>query len=342
MSTALASSITLTEIREASKAIAPFLKETPILTLAAFNSFFGHDVAFKLENLQETGAFKIRGVINVLTNLKKRKIVPQKVVTYGTGNHGIALAWASKFFGIEEVKIYLPACTSETKKRMASEYGAKVVITPTREEAESRAQVDSRKVNCCLIPPSDNDDVISGAATVVYEVLQKKKDIDSIFVPIGGGSLSSGTILAKNYISSKIQVYAGEPQQANDASISYNTGDIFRFKETPKTIADGATALGLTRRVFNYIKDLDGIYEISEKEIAYWTMQFLNLSGVICEPTSALAIAAAYRWAKEMGGTTRKKILIVITGGNVSIETQKAIFSDDLLKISPDKIILND
>lgn len=333
--------IALDKIKEASKNIASVLRETPIICLETFDKLFNHDVYFKLENFQETGAFKVRGVINSLNNLKQTTGLPKKIVTYGTGNHGLALAWASRFFAIDEVKIYLPSFTSEIKKELAIKYGAKIVITDTRSEAEKRAQEDSNGLDYLLLPPSDNDDIIAGAATIAYEAFQEHKDLDAIFIPIGGGSLSSGTVLARQYISPTTKIYAGEPIAANDASRSYKTGEIFRFKEAPTTIADGATALSITPRVFNYVKQLDGIYEISEKEIAYWATLFSRLAKTVCEPTSALAIAAAYRWAKEQNSNLRRKILIIITGGNVSVKTQQELYRDEFLTISPEELKLD-
>ena len=262
-------------------------------------------------------------------------------MTYGTGNHGLALAWASKYFDIKEVKIYLPQFTSEIKKELAKKYGAHVIITETRAEAEQHAQEDADNSNYKLIPPSDNDDIIAGAATVSYEALQELKDVTAIFVPIGGGSLSSGTILVKKYLSPTTKVYAGEPEKMNDASLSYRAKKIFRFKKASPTLADGATALGVTQRVFNYITQLDGIFEISEKEIAYWAAQFHALSKISCEPTSALAIAAAYRWIKEKNLNAPQKILIIISGGNISTETKKIIYNDNLLKTNPNELIVS-
>jgi threonine dehydratase len=338
MSVGTRDSIGSHKIIEASKDIAPFLKKTPIISIAALNEIFGHDLYFKLENVQETGAFKVRGVISILCNLKKDNNLPKKIVTYGTGNHGLALAWAARFFWVESVKVYLPNITSKMKKSLAIRYGARVVITETRAEAESRAHIDSEKAGYVLIPPSDSDDIIAGAATVAYEALQEQKGFDSIFVPIGGGSLSSGTILVRDYMSPKTKVYAGEPSVANDSSISYKTGKIFRFENSPKTIADGATALGLSQRAFNYIKNLDGIYEISEREIEYWTVKFFQASKCFCEPTSALAIASAYRWSIEQKDSARRKILIIITGGNVSEETRREIYRDEFINMSPKEL----
>ena len=210
--------VTLEKIVESSKNVAAFLKETPMVTIDGFNKLFGHDLFFKLENLQKTGSFKARGAINILVNFKKNNNLPEKIVAYSSGNHGLALAWASKVFGIKEVKIYLPYFTSEIKKELTNKYEATVVITKTRAEAEKRAQIDASSLKYQLITPSDNNDIISGTATVAYEALQKQEKFDAIFVPIGGGSLSSSTLLVKNYLSPTTKIYAGEPKEASFAS----------------------------------------------------------------------------------------------------------------------------
>ena len=334
--------VTLEKIAESSKNIAEFLEETPIVTIDAFNKLFGHDLFFKLENLQKTGSFKVRGVINVLCNLKKNNNLPEKIVTYSSGNHGLALAWASKIFGIKEVKVYLPEFSSEIKKELIKKYGAKVVITKTRTEAEKRAEIDAVTLKYKLITPSESNDIISGIATVAYEALQKQQGFDAIFFPIGGGSLSSSTLLVKNYLSPTTRIYAGEPREANDAFISHKTGKLFRsVEEALHTIADGATALGITKKIFNYVKHLDGIYEISEEEILYWTAQFHKFSKNFCEPTSALALAAAYRWIEIQEDEERKKILIIITGSNISDSTKKEILQSKYLDMKPDELKLH-
>lgn len=294
--------------------IKPYIKHTRLISNPELNDIFNSTVYIKLECEQVTGSFKARGVMNSILKLKEQGIKPAKIITYGTGNHGTALSWASRLILGSDTQVCLPAFVRQNKLDNIKKYGGSVTITQTRAEAEEIAHELSKHDGCILIPPSSNDDVIAGAATVAYEVFNEVKGLDAIFIPIGGGSHASGTLLSRETFSPSTRVYAAEPKNANDASISYHTGKLFRFKDTPTTIADGVTTLGVTPKIFEYIKKLDDIYEISEQEIEYWTIWFKHLTGIACEPTSALSLAAAYRFVREHG--TGKKLAIVITGSN--------------------------
>ncbi len=316
--------------------IRPYIKNTSIISSSLLNNFLGHEIYFKLETLQKTGSFKIRGILNSLLKLKQQnKKMPKKIVTYSTGNHAIALSWAaSNLFSIE-TEIYLPSFTSEVKRKIVDFYSNKVILTETRAEAEIRASEAAKENGHILIPPSDHDDIITGAGTAAYEVFTEIADIDAIFIPIGGGSLASGTLLAKQSFSPKTKVFAGEPKTANDASISYKTGKIFKFENSPETVADGARTLKISDRIFQYIKQLDGIYEISEREIFYWTNWFTHLTKITCEPTSTLAIAAAYRFLKKQN--TKKRVVVIISGGNLNQDTYQKIWAKNYLDVFPNK-----
>jgi threonine dehydratase len=255
--------------------------------------------------------------MNSILRLKEQGVKPTKIVTYGTGNHATALSWASRLILGCETQACLPAFVRQNKLDNIKRYGGSVTITKTRAEAEELAHELSKQDGCILIPPSSNDDVIAGAATVAYEIFNETHDLDAIFVPIGGGSHASGTLLSRGTFSPSTKVYAAEPENANDASISYRTGQLFRFKDTPPTIADGVTTLGVTPKIFEHIKKLDGIYEISEQEIEYWTIWFKHLTGIDCETTSALSLAAAYRFNREHGAG--KRLAVVITGSNLDV-----------------------
>ena len=322
-------------IEEALRQISPYIDKTQIITSSTLNKCLGHDIYFKLESLQKTGSFKVRGVLNSLLNLQKKNELPKKIVAYSTGNHSIALAWAASNIFNVETEIYLPSFTSEVKQSLAQSYNTKIILTKTRAEAEDRAVEAAKQDGCFMLPPSDHEDIITGAATVSYEILNDMKEVDAIFVPIGGGSLASGTVLTKQLLSPNTAIYAGEPKLANDASISYKTGEIFRFKKSPETIADGAKTLGISERIFKYIKQLDGIYEISEREIFYWTSWFTHLTKMSCEPTSSLSIAAAYRFLQNK--KHKQRIVVVISGGNLDQDTYQKIWAKNYLEISPEK-----
>ena len=323
----------LNDVELALRRINPFINPTPIISSKKLDEMLGHEFLFKLESLQISGSFKARGILSAITKLQEVGNLPVKIVTYGTGNHGTALAYISKKFFDISVEVFLPNFALKTKIDKIESYGGKVTITSSRDEAEKLALNEGSKDGCILIPPADNDDIILGCATIAYEVLNQTEGIDSIFVPIGGGGLSSGTLIARDLLSPHTKVFASEPKQANDASISYQNGTIFRFKQSPYTIADGATTLGVTSRVFNHIKKLDGIYEITEEEIKYWTVWSKEFIGFDSEPTSALALAAAVKYAKNI--SDKRKILIIITGSNIDTTVYNNLFKENYLSILP-------
>jgi threonine dehydratase len=312
--------------------ISSHTNQTPLMTSDVLNNYLEHELVFKIESFQKTGSFKVRGVLNTLLSLKEQNTLPPKISAYSTGNHGLALAWAAQKFNIK-LNLYLPSFTAKIKQKIAQSYGTNVILTKTRSEAEERAFTDALSTDCMLIPPSDHDDIIAGAGTASFEVLKDNQNYNAIFVPCGGGGLASGTYLTTKLLSPDTMVFAGEPKQANDAAISYRTNKIFRFKESPETLADGARTLGITDRVFNYIKLINGIFEISEREIAYWTMWTNHLLKIVSEPTTALATAAAHRWLSTQ--QDKKRVLILLTGGNIDNESYQLIWSRNCLDTNP-------
>lgn len=317
-------------VEEAYKRISPYIKRTPILQSQLLNGFLKHDIRFKIEGLQTTGAFKARGALNTLISLKEQKNLPKEIVTFSSGNHAQAVAWAGRKLGVKAT-IFLPACTSKIKQQATISYGATVINTANRIEAEERTAEMAGK-GAYFIHPYDNDMVIAGQGTACFEALQDFKP-HAIFAPCGGGGLLSGTYLASQLLSRETLVFAGEPAQANDATLSYRAGKIIGFKDSPLTIADGARALTISERTFHYLRHLDGFYEVSELEIYYWTQWLIHLLKIAVEPTSALAMGAAYKWILEQ--SEPQKILIILSGGNIAPETYQAIWKEGHLEKSP-------
>lgn len=322
------------EVEKAYKNIYGQVNHTPIISSSLLNEFLNHEIFFKVESLQKTGAYKIRGILNTLISLQKQNNLPKKIVAYSTGNHGLALAWATKKFGID-FELFMPEFTSKVKQRIAEYYGAKLFLTATRAETEAQSIDAANKPGVLWVPPSDMDSIIAGAGTVVYESLKDLQNIDAIFAPIGGGGLCAGSYLAKEMLNPKAKLFGCEPIQANDAARSYNSGEIFRFESSPETIADGVRTLGITPKLFEYIKKLDGIIEISEREILYWTAWFIHLLKNICEPTAALSMAGAFRWLKN--NETKKRVLVIISGGNMDETTHQTVWAKNPLQTLPNE-----
>ncbi|MGX6959978.1 MAG: serine/threonine dehydratase, partial [Rickettsia endosymbiont of Pentastiridius leporinus] len=277
--------------------IKQYIHLTPIVHSESLNEMLGHEIFFKIESLQKTGAFKVRGVLNHLLELKEQNKLPNKIVGYSTGNHGIGIAYAGKIFDIK-ARIYLPLNTSLIKQQAVIHYGGEVIYTDTREEAEEKAKLDESQ-GFYYMHPSDSDSTIAGAGTLCYEALQQLGfSPDAIFASCGGGGLISGSYLAKELISPTSLLIGSEPLTANDAYLSVKNNSIFRFKDSPNTIADGLKTLSVSARTFEYLKKLDGFYLANEYEIYYWTAWLTHLLKVICEPSSSINMVSVINWLK--------------------------------------------
>ena len=318
-------------VQEAYQRISSHIKRTPIWHSILLNGFLKHEIFFKIEGLQSTGAFKARGALNTLLALQEQSCLPKEIVTFSSGNHAQAVAWAGRKLGIKTT-IFLPSFTSKIKQQATLSYGANVINTSNRLEAEERSAEMANK-GAYFIHPYDNDMVIAGQGTACLEALQEDLKPKAIFAPCGGGGLLSGTYLASQLLSPESLIYAGEPSQANDAARSYREGTIVRFRDSPATVADGARALAISERTFHYLKKLNGFYEVTESEIIYWTQWLMHLLKIAVEPTAALAMGAAYKCIKEQ--SEPQKILVIISGGNIAPETYQTIWQENHLEKIP-------
>lgn len=306
-------------VEEAYLRIKNHINRTEIVESAHLNEQLNHRIKFKLEVNQKVGSFKVRGVINALLKLKEQKALPSEIVTFSSGNHGCAVAWACQNLNIKAT-IYLSQDTDQFKQQLLRDLGANLIITNSRQVAEDLTYQHTLK-GAYELPPSNHDQIIAGNGTACYEALQEMISPAAIFASCGGGGLVAGSYLASRMFNPISKIFAAEPLIANDVARSLRANTIYRFKNSPKTIADGARTLGITERLFYYLKRIEGIFEISEAEIIFWAKYLSNLLKINCEPTAAISMAAAYQWLKNQ--PTRKEVLVILSGGN----TQSASIS---------------
>lgn len=324
-------SLHLTDIEAAAKRLAGHIHQTPILTSTFLNNALGHNLYFKAENLQKVGAFKARGAYNTLAWLKEQGNLPQQIVAYSSGNHAQSVAWAAAQFKVKAT-ILMPQDVSKIKAKATAAYGAEVIFCQDRAAAEARS-AELAEQGAYLIPPYDHDQVICGQGTAVLEALSQEDPIDSVFAPCGGGGLLSGSLIAAKGSKPDIKVFGAEPVSANDAAQSVKTGQIVRLTESPNTIADGVKTLAVSERTFHYLKQVDGIIEVAEQDILYWTQWLTHLLKVTIEPTSALSMAAACQWLKTQD--KNRNVLLVLSGGNMDFDTRSQVWQQDLLAQKP-------
>ncbi|MHA1931495.1 MAG: pyridoxal-phosphate dependent enzyme [Promethearchaeota archaeon] len=314
-------------IKEAYNRIKDVVNKTPIMTSRSLNSLVDAEVYFKCENFQRVGAFKFRGAYNALslfTEEEKR----QGVITHSSGNHAQAVALAASLLNIQAT-IVMPKGAPINKINATKEYGADTVFCENNLEARTKTTDQLiKKNNYILLHPYDNDNVINGQGTAVYELIKEEGDFDIIVAPLGGGGLLSGTALATKKLCPKARVFGVEPFMADDALRSIQSGYIIP-STYPHTIADGLRT-SICRRTFNFIqKYVDKIVTVSEMEIIN-AMRFLwERMKILVEPSGAVPLAALLSAKIEI---KNKKVGLILSGGNIDIEPFFHLLKERILK----------
>jgi threonine dehydratase len=291
------------------------------MTCKSINALYGLDLYFKCENFQKIGAFKIRGGMNASLQLTKAQL-EKGVATHSSGNHAQALAFASKMLGIKAY-IVMPESSPQVKVNAVKGYGAEVTICASNQAArESTLQAIVDKTGATFIHPYDNDEVITGQATCVKEIIEAMPDVDIVVTPVGGGGLLSGTCLGAFYFKPGLKVYAGEPEGAADAVLSIQSGKVEKAPFV-NTIADGLMTT-LSERTLEIIQaHVADIILVSEDEIKAALRLVYERMKIIIEPSCAVPLAAVLKNADLFKG---KKVGIILTGGNVDLSKFKDWF----------------
>ncbi len=302
------------EVEEAYERIRQVVDPTPVMTSSTLNNITGGECYLKCENFQKTGAFKFRGAFNALSQLSAEQ-KKKGVITHSSGNHAQALALAAKILGIKAV-VVMPENVSLAKAAATRSYGAEIVTCGSHPAEREKAVIPLiEKYSYTLIHPSNDPRIIAGAGTAAYELIRKVGTLDSVFCPVGGGGLLSGTTIATKSLLPHAKVVGVEPRNADDAFQSLKAGKIIRL-ENPETIADGLrTSLG--SNTFRIIKEnVDRIITVSEEEIVD-AMQFLwERMKLIVEPSGAVSLAGVLSNQFDLAS---KRAGIIISGGNIDL-----------------------
>ncbi len=302
------------ELLKAQRRIAPFIHNTPVLTSQILNKISGAQLFFKCENFQKMGAFKMRGATNALLQLTPQQKA-KGVVTHSSGNFAQAIALAAKNVGIKAY-IVMPKNAPKVKREAVLGYGGIVIESDSTPIArEQKANEVVKETGATFIHPSNDIPVIIGQGTATMELLQKQPNLNIIITPVGGGGLLAGTALTAHYFGQNCKVYAGEPDEANDAYRSFKSGKI-ETNKTTNTIADGLrTQLGTNN--FPIIKKyVSAIICVSEREIIMAMKLIWERLKIVVEPSSAVAFAAVL---KDGNRFKNKKTGIILSGGNVDL-----------------------
>jgi threonine dehydratase len=295
--------------------IRPFIHETPILTSSYLDGLTGAELLFKCENFQKAGAFKARGACNAVFSLSEDQAA-RGVATHSSGNHGLSLAYAAGRRGIP-CTVVMPRTAPEAKKAAVRGYGARVVeCEPSTTSREAVFAEVLAETGAEFVHPYNDPRVIAGQGTCAREIVEQVGGLDALIAPIGGGGMISGSCLTLAELSPGTEIYAAEPEQADDAYQSFKTGQIVAY-DAPDTIADGLK-VPLKERTWHFVSNhVTDVLLASEQEIIDAMMLTWQRMKIVMEPSCAVPLAAILRHPEVFRG---KRVAVVVTGGNVDLD----------------------
>jgi threonine dehydratase len=306
----------LSEFEKALANVRQVAIETPVLHSHYLSKLVGQEVWLKCENLQRTGAYKVRGAFNRMSKLSKEE-KKKGVIAASAGNHAQGVALAAKKLGIKAT-VYMPFGASLPKVAATRNYGAKVVLVgATFAEALKAAQEQAKETGEIFIPPFDHIDVVLGQGTVGLEIMEQHPDVSTIVVAIGGGGLAAGVAVAAKLSAQargkKIRIIGVQAENVAPYPVSIKAGKITEVVATP-TIADGIAVAKPGRVPFELIKQhIDKVVTVSENDIAQAILVLLERSKQVVEPAGAVAVAALMNGKAKAKGKT----IAILSGGNM-------------------------
>ena len=301
------------------------LQPTPLQYSATFSRYTGHDVWIKPENLQKTGAFKARGAYNKLTKLTDEQR-SAGVITASSGNHGAAVAWAASELGTSAT-VVMPVDAPQSKLRAVAGYGAEIIQHGMyADERKARAKQLAETGGKTYVDSTDDEDIIEGQGTCAVEIIEELPDVDAIVGPVGGGGLMSGVTAAAKLHRESIETVAVEPSGCCSMYCSIEAGHPVEVKVD--TIADGLRTRIPGETPFSYIsRYTDAFHLVAEDLIKDAMLLILERMKMLCEPSGAVAPAGVLDGA--VGGTG-KKVVAIVTGGNVDLDLVRELVDSGL------------
>ena len=302
----------------ARRQIRPYLLRTPMHSYPAIDELVGARVFIKHENYQPVGAFKVRGGVNLISQLSEEER-RRGVMAASTGNHGQSVSYAARLFGVK-ARIVVPEAANPGKVAAMRGMGSEVIFHGERfDEARLYCEALAREHGYRYIHSGDEPLLIAGVATEALEMLEDEPGLEAIFVPIGGGSGAAAVCIAANAINPDVRVIG---VQSEAAPAAYESWRQKRLVEAPnKTLAEGlatGTAFALPQAILR--ERLKEFVLVSDEEILRAMVWMIERAHTLAEAAGASSLAAAYRMRNELTG---KKIGVVCSGGNTSIEHLK-------------------
>ena len=306
----------LSDVRAARERVAGRVHVTPTLSSARLGGRAGVKLLLKCENFQKTGSFKSRGALNKVSQLDANAR-ERGVITFSAGNHAQALAWAAQAAGVHAV-VVMPEAASPAKVEASRGYGAEVVLHGANGlVALAKARELEAERGLTMVHPFDDDAVAAGAGTAGLELLEQAPDLDVVVVPIGGGGLISGLLVALKESNPKIRVYGVEPKGAASMRQSLDAGRAVQVQSV-STIADGLAAPMAGELAYEIVKRyVDDVVLIDDAAIADAVRELLLNVKILAETAGATATAAVLSGAIPV--KRGERVAAIVSGGNVDV-----------------------
>ena len=305
----------LADAQRARTAIAGHIFRTPLVSSHSLGERIGAEAFLKLENLQRTGSFKVRGAVNAMARLSA-EARRAGVVTMSAGNAAQAIAYAGRASGVH-VTVVMPEGAPRTKIDATRGYGGEIRFAPEMTKLLPMVQ-ELQAQGLHFLHPFDDDDVIAGHASVGLEIVEDVPEVDLVVVPVGGGGLISGVAVAVKALRPGARIVGVEPEGAQGVRKALDAGHVVRL-DAVKTVADGLAAPFAGERNLEIIKrDVDDIVVISDEAIIDGLQFLVARARIVAEPAGAAAVGAL------LGGAVRAKpgerVVAVVSGGNIDPE----------------------
>ena len=318
--------MTLEKFEEASEVVKKVTNKTKLVHSAYLSEMTGNKVYLKPENMQVTGAYKIRGAYYKVSTLSKEERA-KGLITASAGNHAQGVAYAAKKFGCKAI-IVMPTTTPLIKVNRTKSYGAEVVLYGNvYDEACTYAMELAEKEGMTFIHPFDDETVATGQGSIAMEILQDLPTVDIILVPVGGGGLLAGISTLAKLLNPKIRVIGVEPMGANCMQESLRKGEVVTLPNVD-TIADGTAVKTPGTKIFPYIQEnVDEIITIDDSELVVSFLDMLENHKMVVENSGLLTVAALKHLDAE-----NKKVVAVLSGGNMDVITVSSVVQHGLIQ----------
>lgn len=318
-------STTIADVYRADKQLSGIVKKTRLIYSDFFSEQSGNEIFLKPENMQHTGAFKLRGAYNKISRLTDEEKA-RGVITSSAGNHAQGVAFAAQKLGVKAV-ICMPATTPLLKVEATKSYGAEVILHGDSFDDTQAYSLELQKAHGYIyVHPFNDREVLLGQGTTALEIINELKDVDAILVPVGGGGFASGVALATKVVSPHVKVIGVEPENAACMKAALDAGEIVTL-DSADTVADGCAVKTAGTLTFAFCKKyLDEIITVNEMEIMSALLSLIEKHKLIAEGAGVLSLAALSKLNFK-----GKKVVAIVSGGNIDISTLSGLIDKALI-----------